>query len=262
MTATTRFQTFATLTALGAAAILCTLPAGAQMPEPPDPRHYEPIPSITVTGAGEVRVAPDLASVQLGVVAQQENARTAQQEASRIAQGILDAVAALDVPREAVQTSQLVLTPVYEQGGPRQQVPTEPRIIAYRASNVVSVRLADLAKIGPVIDAGIDAGANQVQGVHFQLEDDREAREEAMRRAVREARSKAAAMAEALEVSLGPVLDAQEGGVTIQRPEYAEVRMMAMESHAADTPVAAGEITVSAQVTLRYRIGLLPRSGR
>lgn len=257
MTATTRFQTFATLTALGAAAaILCTLPAGAQMPVPPDDaRHYEPIPSITVSGSGEVRVAPDQASVQLGVVAQKENAGAAQQEASRIAQGILDAVAGLDVPREAVQTSQLVLTPVYEQGGPRQQVPTEPRIIAYRASNVVSVRLDDLEKIGPVIDAGIDAGANQVQGVHFQLEDDREAREEAMRRAVREARGKAAAMADALEVSLGPVLDASEGGVTIHRPEYGQVRMMAMESQAADTPVAAGEITVSANVTLSYRIG-------
>lgn len=247
----TRFATLCvTLTTL-----VCTSTAGAQMPEPPDGFHKEPIPSITVSGSGEVRLAPDLATVQLGVVSQQENARNAQQEASRIAQGILGAVAALDVPREAVQTSQLVLTPVYEQPGPRQQFPTEPRIVGYQASNVVSVRLEDLEKIGPVIDAGIDAGANQVQGVSFQLQDDGEARERAMRRAVREARSKAAAMAEALEVTLGPVLDAQEGGVTIARPEFAQARMMAMDSRSAETPVSPGEITVSANVTLRYRIG-------
>lgn len=252
MTAPIRSRTLALVTLT---AILCTPYAGAQMPEHPDPHRHDPIPTITVNGSGEVRVAPDEAHVRLGVVAQEESARAAQREASRIAQGILDAVAGLDVPSEAVQTSQLVLTPVYEQGGPRQQVPTEPRIIAYRASNVVSVRLDDLTKIGRVIDGGIEAGANQVQGVDFQLEDDREAREEAVRRAVREARSKAAAMAEALEVALGPVQDAREGGVTIERPQFGQVRMMAMESQSADTPVAPGEITVSASVTLSYRIG-------
>lgn len=249
------YPSFQTVSRIALVASLCTLPAGAQMPEPPATHHHDPVPSITVTGAGEVRIAPDIATVRLGVVAQQESARAAQQEASRIGQGILDAVAGLDVPREAVQTSQLFLTPVYEQPGPRQQVPTEPRIIAYRASNVVAVRLDDLAKIGPVIDAGIDAGANQVEGVGFELEDDREAREEAMRRAVREARSKAAAMADALEVPLGAVLDAQEGGYSIDRPELGQVRMYAMEARAADTPVAPGEITVATNVTLRYRIG-------
>lgn len=239
---------------LAASLLLSTLalPLGAQMPEPMSP--HEPTPSILVNGTGEVRIAPDEAVVQLGVVAQETSAREAQSEASRIAGAILSAVAELGVEREAIQTSQLYLTPVYEQGGPRQQVPTEPRIIAYRASNTVSIRLEDLTKIGPVIDAGIDAGSNQVEGVSFQLRNDRRARQEAMRRAVAEARGKAQAMAEALEVSLGPILDAQEGGYSIDRPQFAQTRMMAMESSMADTPVAAGQVTVSASVTLRYRI--------
>lgn len=227
-------------------------PLGAQMPEPMPP--HDPVPSILVNGTGEVRTAPDEAVVQLGVVAQEPTAREAQNEASRIAGAILSAIAELGVERDAIQTSQLYLTPVYEQGGPRQQVPTEPRIIAYRASNTVSIRLADLEKIGPVIDAGIDAGSNQVEGVSFQLRNDRDARQEAMRRAVAEARGKAQAIAEALEVGLGPILDAQEGGYSIDRPQFAQARMMAMESSMADTPVAAGQVTVSASVTLRYRI--------
>lgn len=229
-----------------------TTPLGAQMPDPPDKK---PVPAITVTGSGEVRSAPDLAEVRLGVVAQRETARDAQGEASRVARGILDAVAGLGVPEEAVQTSQLVLTPVYEQPAPRQQVPTEPRIIAYRASNVVSVRLSDLTKVGPVIDAGIETGSNRLEGVSFQLEDDRAAREEALRKAVAEARGKAKAMAEALEVELGPVLEAREGGVTVDRPQLAQVRMMSLEAGGGETPVAAGEVSVSATVTLRYRIG-------
>lgn len=232
------------------------LPLGAQMPQPdqPDGMHpHEPVPSIVVNGNGEVRVAPDEAMVRLGVVAQEETAREAQNEASRIADAILSAVAELGVGNEAIQTSQLYLTPVYEQGGPRQQVPTEPRIIAYRASNTVSIRLADLTKIGPVIDAGIESGSNQVEGVSFQLRDDRAARQEALTAAVTEARAKAQVMATALGVELGPILDAQEGGYSIDRPEFAQARMMAMEA-AADTPVAPGQVTVSASVTLRYRI--------
>lgn len=238
-----------------ALATLQPLPSGAQMPQPDGSHpHHDPVPSIVVNGNGEVRVAPDEAVVLLGVVAQEETAREAQNEASRIAGAILSAVAELGVGNEAIQTSQLYLTPVYEQGGPRQQVPTEPRIIAYRASNTVSIRLSDLSKIGPVIDAGIESGSNQVEGVSFQLRNDRNARQEALTAAVTEARGKAQVMATALGVELGPILDAQEGGYSIDRPQFAQARMMAMES-AADTPVAPGQVTVAASVTLRYRIG-------
>jgi uncharacterized protein YggE len=234
-----------------------TAPLEAQMPEPPPYPFHDPTPSITVTGSSEVRTAPDEALVSLGVVAQTEQAREAQREASRIAQGILDAIAALGVPDEAIQTSQLVLTPVYEQPryDQRQPVQTEPRIVAYQASNVVTVRLEDLAKIGPAIDAGIAAGANQLQGVIFQLHDDRTARQQALSQAVADARGKAGAIAEALGVALGPVLEAQEGGITIYRPQIA-ARAMAMEMSADQaTPVAPGEVSISGSVTVRYRIG-------
>jgi hypothetical protein len=213
------------------------------------------IPTITVSGSGEVHVDPDLAVVRLGVLAQDEDASAAQQEANRVARGILDGVEALGVPAEAVQTSRLVLSPVYDQPRPQDRS-REPRISAYRASNVVRVRLADLTRVGPVIDAAVKAGANQVEGVDFQLEDDSAARQEALTKAVEEARAKAATIASALGVSLGPVLEANEGGVSIDVPRFsAGPRMLAMEARSSEpTPVSAGEITVSAQVTLRFRI--------
>jgi len=213
------------------------------------------VPAITVSGSGEVHVDPDLAVVRLGVLAQNAEASMAQQEANRVAKGILDGVEALGVPRDAVQTSRLVLSPVYEQPRPQDQA-REPRISAYRASNVVSVRLDDLTKIGPVIDAAVEAGANQVEGVEFQLENDTAARQQALTRAVQEARAKAAAIADALDVALGPVLEATEGGVSVQVPQFGGgPRMLSMQARAPEpTPVSTGEITVSASVTLRYRI--------
>ncbi len=236
---------------LGALAATTTFPAGAQMNDSDE----QPIPSITVNGSGEVRAAPDLAIVQLGVVAQADTARQAQEGANRIARAILQKVSALGVETKAIQTAQLVLTPVYDQPNPQRQAPEAPHLVGYRASNVVSVRLADLAKVGPVIDAAVDAGANRVEGVDFQLEDDREARRKALEQAVDEARGKAKAIASALGIELGPVQDVQEGGISIQTPKFGGTRMLAMEARAPETPVSAGEVTVSANVTLRYRIG-------
>lgn len=230
--------------------------AGGQMTEKD---RAEP-PAITVSGSGEVRVAPDEAVVRVGVLAEHEDAAETQDRANRIARGILDGVSELGVPEEAVQTSRLVLSPVYEQPEPRpgaSRRSSAPRIVAYRATNVVSVRLEELTRIGPVIDAAIEAGANRVEGVDFRLRDDREARETALTRAVEEARGKAATIAAALGVELGPVLEAREGGVSIDVPRFAGgPRTLAMEARAAEpTPVATGDITVSANVTLRYRIG-------
>ncbi len=234
------------------AALAVASPAGAQMTD----TDQTQVPAITVTGSGEIRVPPDEAVVRLGVLSQREEASQAQDEANRIAAGILDGVTALGVPEEAVQTSRLVLSPVYDQPQPQART-REPRIVAYRATNVVSVRLEDLAKIGPAIDAAIEAGANQVEGVDFRLRDDLEARQKALSKAVRQAEGKARAIAGALGVGLGPVLEAREGGISIEVPRFGGgPQVMMMEARAAQpTPVAAGDITVSATVTLRYRIG-------
>lgn len=213
--------------------------------------RMEPTPTLTVSGNAEVRTAPDVATVRLGVTRQAPTAQAAQQGVNEVAQGILRAIIALGIGKEQVQTSELNLFPIYAQQKPG--VAEEPRVVAYRASNVVAVRLLDLQKVGPVIDAGLKAGANQLEGVQFGLVNELPSRERALREAVKEAREKARAMSEALDVSLAGVLEVQEGGVTIQHPAYPSARMMAAEMAAA-TPVSPGQLSVHASVTIRYRI--------
>lgn len=215
---------------------------------------------IAVSGTGEVRQEPDEAVVRLGVTAQADDAGAAQAEANRVANAILEAVTALGVERPAIQTSRLMLDPVYSQPGPeerRGERPWEPRIIGYRASNVVSVTLTDLAKIGPVIDAAVGAGANEVQGVDFRLRNDAPARQQAVRRAIEDARGTANAMAAALGVTLGPVLEAREGGAQVMYPQ-ADVRAFRQEAMAMaappPTPVSPGEVEIMARVEVTYRI--------
>ncbi|HEX7183891.1 MAG TPA: SIMPL domain-containing protein [Thermoanaerobaculia bacterium] len=216
--------------------------------------HAE-VPVLTVSGSGDARVAPDEATVRLGVFAQAETARAAQDQVSRTAGAILEAIRRLGVPAEQIQTSELSLSPVYGQERPDPQGIQEPRIVGYQASNIVEVRLDRLDRVGPVIDAGLGAGANRLDGVFFGLRDDEKARAEALTRAVQEARAKADALARALKVRIVRVVEVAEGGISVSPPPFLKGRMASMEmAQSADTPVSTGQVGVSASVTIRYEI--------
>lgn len=210
-------------------------------------------PFIRVSGDGSVEVEPDQALIRVGVESEAPTAGEAQQQTNRIANAVLDAVEGLGIERTAIRTSQLRLLPVYEQTPPSRGEPRRPRVVAYRATNTVSVRLEDLTRIGPVVDAAIDAEANRIEGLDLGLRDDTEARRRALTAAVEDARRKAETIAATLGVGLGPVLEASDQGIMVPK---LEMQQRAMEMMAADasTPVATGTLTVSAGVMLRFAI--------
>lgn len=213
----------------------------------------EPHPFIQVSGEGSVEVEPDEALVRIGVESEAPTAQEAQRETNRIAAAILEAIEDLGVDSQAVQTSQLRLLPVYEQSPPARGEPRRPRVVAYRATNTVSVRLVDLTRIGPVVDAAIGAEANRIEGLDLGLRDDTEARRRALTAAVEDARRKAETIATALGVGLGPVLEVSDQGVRVPRLEM-EQRSMQMMAAEPSTPIATGRIGVSANVAVRFAI--------
>ncbi len=207
-------------------------------------------PIVRVVGDGSVRRAPDLAGVSLGVIEQQATASEAQAAANATANAIIEAIKGMGIDGPNIQTSRISLSPMYENRTPGGV--SERRVIAYQASNTVSVRLTDLSKVGGVIDAGVKAGANQVQGVSFSLSESTEAQGAALKRATRAGRAKAQAIAEGLGMRLGEVIEVVEGGASGPQPYPMARGMMAMES--AGAPVEPGEIEVSAQVQIAYRL--------
>ena len=212
-----------------------------------------PVPVITVTGNARVEAVPDEAIVRIGILRQGGTAKEAQDDASRIGQAMLKAIGALGVPAALIQTSRLLISPVYVQPRPGSTEP--PRIAGYTASNNVTVTLENLAQIGPVVDAGLDNGANQLEGVQFRLKDDGPVREQALTKAVAEARGKAAAMAAALSVTLGPVQELSESGSSVNPIGERNEAVFAMAARSSTpTPVSAGQIEVTASVVLKYAI--------
>jgi uncharacterized protein YggE len=208
-------------------------------------------PVLVVTGSAQILVAPDEATVRLGIVRQSPNAQAAQEQANAVAQEILTAIGKVGIPSNQIQTARLVLSPVYAPRGPDSR--DAPRIVSYNATNSVSVRTDNLSLVGTVIDAGLRAGANQLEGVHFGLRNDLPSRQQALKEAVQEARSKAQVMADALRVNLAEVIEASENGVQILDRLDSGVRAGAL-AFATETPVSPGQIQVQANVTVRYRI--------
>lgn len=208
-------------------------------------------PALNLSAYGEVKVAPDQATINFGVVTE---APTAQEAMAQNAQQMTRVVAALrraGIAERDIQTSGLNLSAQYDY---QQNEP--PRLRGYQASNRVTVTINDLSKVGTTADAVVTAGVNQIDGISFGLKDPKAAEDQARVLAVRALQDKARLYAQALGVDLGPVRSLTEGGgyTPEVRPQAMYARV-AMDAGGASTPVSAGELTVRIDISGTYDIG-------
>lgn len=233
--------------ALGAAMLATVAPAPAFAQVQPE-QMVQPAPSLNLSAAGEVRLAPDMATLIFGVVTEAASAAEAMQLNARRMIGVSAALRRAGIAERDIQTAGLSLSAQYD------YVQNEaPRLRGYQASNRVTVIVPDLARTGEVADAVVAAGVNQIDGVSFGLQDPSAAEDQARRLAVRALQAKAALYAEALGVRLGGIRSLTEGGGYAPPPPMPMYRMAAMaESMDASTPVSGGELTVRVDITGVY----------
>ena len=229
-------------------ALVCAMPAEASASAVAD------MPVVTVGGTGVVSVKPDRAMVRVGAWQQAETALEAQSRVNEIITKATEAIRGLDIEGMVIQTSGLSLSPVYD-----YQRNQEPRITGYRASITLSVRIDDIDRTGTVIDAAMNTGANQLQGVTFSLKDDSGARRDALRRAVEDARMKAGTIADALSLPLGDLVEVAEQGVSVPVTQRGAESFRTMAADSAPTPIEAGEIRVTANIQITYNLGIQRR---
>lgn len=212
--------------------------------------HADTTPRVLhVTAQGTVQRTPDRAVVGLAVETLAPTAAEATAANAAAMDRVLAALARLGVPEARIRTTRIELRPQHERR--RDGVP--PAIVSYQAMNQVMVQLDDMERVGAVVDAAVQAGANRVTGITFQLRDPEAARHEALRLAVQRAGAEAAVLADALGEVLGPPVAVTTGAV---RSPPAPFRAMAMEADvAAATPVQPGELDVQATVSITYRLG-------
>ena len=201
--------------------------------------------TIAMTGHGEMRVAPDMAQVTAGVSTMAPTAAQALSANSSHMKAVFATLTKLGIPERNIQTSNFFVSPQYSNGDNN----TPRRLTGYQVNNDVTVRLDDVGKLGGALDALVAAGANQINGVSFSIQNSTPLLEKARADAVADARARAETYAKAAGVALGPILSISEGGAeATPRPMF---RVAAMQ---AETRIAPGEQSVTADVSIVWEI--------
>ncbi|MBI4770355.1 MAG: SIMPL domain-containing protein [Chloroflexi bacterium] len=203
--------------------------------------------TLNVTGEGSAQVPPDLAVASIGVHVQKAEAGAAVEENNRRSNAVAAAIKGLGVADADLQTLNFSIfaRDQYDRDGS----PTGE--VLYVTDNTVTVTVRDLSKLGAVLDAAVQAGANSIFGVSYAVEDQSAAAAQAREKALADARARAEQLAAGAGVTLGRVLNAGES--LMGGPVYSPFT----GGKAADysgVPTAAGNLSVQVQVYVTYEI--------
>ena len=226
--------------------LAAALAASIAMPALADDIARQDTPAITVSGEASVSAAPDLAQIDAGVASDAKTAREAAEANNAAMAKVLQALKTAGIADKDYQTSRLSLQPQYAQNRPGQ-----PAVTGYRASNRVSIKVRDVAKVASVIDTVVGAGANDVGNIYFSVAEPSKLLDEAREKAVADARRKAEIYAKAAGVTLGHPLAIAEDGAPA--PVF-RAKSFAAPMAATPTPVAQGEETLSITVNVTWAI--------
>ncbi len=208
----------------------------------------EPISQITVAARGEIRVAPDRATIQISVQTRALTAAAAASENALKQKAVFDALRALGLESDQLSTVNYNVFP--EQ---RYEPNKEPAIIGYNVTNTLLVDVKKLSQVGPVIDAALSRGANMITSLQFYASNTEDARRAAIATAVRKARLDAEAAAAAAGGSAGALLEVSIGAYYAPPPRPMMMARAQVTSAEADTPINPGEQMLSVEVNTRWK---------
>lgn len=211
-----------------------------------------PAATITLSGTGELKLAPDAAVVSIGVSSDAKTAKDALAANTKAVAGIVEQVKAAGIEAKNLRTAQFSINPTYA-SRKRADGREVQEVVGYNVANVVSVRVAPIDKLGPLLDQVVQQGANQINGLDFVVDGADRKLDEARAAAIADARRKAEIYVAGAGARLGRVLSISEAGAH-PMPVFKATRAMAAEMAAAPVPVEAGEETLSAQVSVTWEI--------
>jgi uncharacterized protein YggE len=235
--------------ALGAVFASRALAADPQQTAEPDPASGEvPQRTISVNGSGKVTLDPDIARINIGVHTEDTDAQSAVSENTTQTQAVVSALRRAGIAERDLRTSNFSIYP-------RQDYDRDGELlgITYIVDNTIQVTIRDIATVGEILDAAVQAGANNINSIQFTVEDTSAAYNQALEAAVASARSRAEALASAAGVELGAVQSISayvSGGPT---PVYQDMRV-AIEQAAGEVPISPGQTELTVEVNVVYVI--------
>jgi len=204
--------------------------------------------TFSVTGEGKVNAPPDIALVSVGVQAQAPSVKAVQDQLNKNINAVSAAVKSTGVDAKDIQTSGYNINPMYDYNGGAQ------RITGYQASTNLTIKVRAIDKANAVIDAATAAGANQVGGISFDVNDKTKAQNDARQKAVADAKFKAENAAKIAGFTLGKIINYSEDFGGAPRPIPMMAKAEVGLGAGAPTQVEPGTNEVTVTVTLSYQI--------
>ncbi|HET6388214.1 SIMPL domain-containing protein [Hyphomicrobium sp.] len=225
------------------------LAAGCLMTQAPALRAEErPMErTITVSATGTAQAEPDRARITSGVTTEAATAREALSANSVTMNKVITQLKTSGIEPKDIQTAAFNVEPVMDYSKDGQP----PVLRGYRVSNQVVVYVRDLAKLGEILDQVVSAGANQIQGLAFEVSKEDELKDEARKGAVANALRRAKLLAAAAGAEVGNVMQISEETVPGGPVPYGAPRLA---KAAAAAPIEVGTSTLEARVTITWAL--------
>jgi uncharacterized protein YggE len=223
---------------------------------------------VSVTGVGKSSAPPDIARTSIGVEVRAADVQQATNDATARMNAVTQAIKQVGVADKDLRTHSFSIgfeqeptpppAPVPAVTSTRGAAPTstapapEPTATPrgyYRVSNMLEVTIRDLNAVGKVLQAATSAGANNVWGINFEIENSDALKVQARTLAVQRAQQAAAELAKLAGVKLGKVLSVSEG----DQPGGGPV-VMSLRAASDEVPIERGEITISYAVRILYDV--------
>ncbi len=202
--------------------------------------------TVTVSASGMVSAVPDMARISTGVIAEAETARQALARNSEAMAKLIAGLKTNGIGAKDIQTSSFHVEPRYT--NPKEgQVAV---IDGYRVVNQVEVTARDLDKLGEVLDALVTLGANQMNGLAFDVSKAETLRDDARKDAIANAKRRAELYAAAAGAKVGNVISISEDGGGSPPPYFKATRASMAES----VPIERGTETLEARVSVTWAL--------
>ncbi len=203
--------------------------------------------TVTASGFGKASATPDEAIMSFGVTKRAKDADKALAAASAAADKINKELKRLGVGSDDIQTSGVNVYATYQSSGDKTA------ISGFEASINVTAKVKDLSKLGAIITALANVGADNVSGPSFGISEDTVYRGKAIEKAVADARTQANDMAKAADKSVGEVISITSSSVNVPGPMYG-YGDAAIGAKSANVPIEPGQLDVTASVTVVFEL--------
>ena len=205
---------------------------------------------IWVNGQGKVTAVPDIATLRLGIEAEEASVAEAQNRAAEAMDRVMTALTRNGVAKKDIKTQNFSIRRITKWDRAKE----EETVVGYRVTNMVTAKIRDIDEAGTIIDAVAEAGGDltRIDNISFSVDDPSAYYEEARREAMTEAKAKARQLAELAGVTLGKPTYISES-MQIPYPRTMMAEAVALKA-AAPTPISPGEMEISLTLQVVYAI--------